>query len=218
MMWFIYGLGIFIILLIAKRVFENWLYDYKRKGKTEVSFAELGERLLIQKKLHVYVESISIHRDVLEPDKNIIEINGFIELCEKCIPQFANVKINVFNYDTERYQFGLICYENDRDRYVFCVDDIPYFSIEIHNKSAYEEILHLAEIPNISYQKKVLDTDISRTLMTMKSKRTVDIFYKKDENGDKNREEIHKMLQMDEKPPREMYFLITNIGINQRMD
>ena len=209
MMWFIYGLGIFIILLIAKRVFENWLYDYKRKGKTEVSFAELGERLLIQKKLHVYVESVSTHRDVLEPDKHTIEINGFIELCEKCIPQFANVKINVFNYDTERYQFGLIRYKNDGFRYEFYVD--------IHNKSAYEEIVHLVDIPNISYQKKVLDTDISRTLMTMKSKKTVDIFYIKDENGDKNREEIHKMLQMDEKPPKEMYFLITNICVNQKM-
>ena len=41
--------------------------------------------------------------------------------------------------------------------------------------------------------------------------------YIKDENGDKNREEIHKMLQMDEKPPREMYFLITNICVNQKM-
>ena len=209
MMWFIYGLGIFIILLIAKGVFENWLYDYRRKDKTEVSFAELGERLSIQKQLHVYVESLSIHRDVLEPDENTIEINGFIELCEKCIPQFANVKINVFNYDTEQYQFGLIRYKNDGFRYEFYVD--------IHNKSAYEEIVHLVDIPNISYQKKVLDTDISRILMTMKSKRTVDIFYKKDENGDKNREEIHKMLQMDEKPPKEMYFLITNICVNQKM-
>ena len=89
--------------------------------------------------------------------------------------------------------------------------------MDIHNKSAYEEIVHLVDIPNISYQKKVLDTDISRTLMTIKSKKTVDIFYIKDENGDKNREEIHKMLQMDEKPPKEMYFLITNICVNQKM-
>ncbi|MCD8478395.1 MAG: hypothetical protein LRY68_11400 [Sulfurospirillum sp.] len=91
----------------------------KEKDKTEVSFAELGERLSIQKQLHVYVESVSIHRDVLEPNKNTIEINGFIELCEKCIPRFANVKINIFNYDTERYQFGLICYKNDGFRYEF---------------------------------------------------------------------------------------------------
>jgi len=208
--WLIYGLGIVIILLIAKRVFKNWLHNYERKGKTEVSFAELGERLSIQKQLHVYVESLSIHRDVLEPDENTIEINGFIELCEECIPRFANVKINVSNYDTERYQFGLIRYKNDGFRYEFYVD--------IYNKSAYEEIVHLVDIPNISYQKKVLDTDTSRILMTMKSKRTVDIFYKKDENGDKNREEIEKMLQMDEKPPIEMYFLITNICVNQKID
>lgn len=209
-MWLIYGLGIVIILLIIKRVFKNWLYNYERKGKTEVSFAELGERLSIQKQLHVYVESVSIHRDVLEPNKNTIEINGFIELCEKCIPRFANVKINIFNYDTERYQFGLICYKNDGFRHEFYVD--------IHNKSAYEEMIHLVDIPNISCQKKVLDTNISRTLMTMKSKRTVDIFYLKDENGDKNREEIKKMLQTDEEPPNEMYFLITNICVNQKID
>ncbi|MBP9566995.1 MAG: hypothetical protein KBE02_06955, partial [Sulfurospirillum sp.] len=133
MMWLIYGLGIVIILLIIKRVFKNWLYNYERKGKTEVSFAELGERLSIQKQLHVYVESVSIHRDVLEPNKNTIEINGFIELCEKRIPRFANVKINIFNYDTERYQFGLICYKNDGFRHEFYVD--------IHNKSAYEEMI-----------------------------------------------------------------------------
>lgn len=199
-----------VTLFIAKRIFEDWLYGYKRKGKTEVSFVELGERLLTQKQLHIYIESISTHRDVLEPDKNTIEINGFIELCEKCIPQFVNVKINVFNYATERYQFGLIRYKNDGFRYEFYVD--------IDNKSAYEEIVHLVDIPNISYQKKVLDTNISRTLMTMKSKRTVDIFYIKDENGDKNREEIKKMLKMDEKPPIEMYFLITNICVNQKID
>ncbi|MCD8478396.1 MAG: hypothetical protein LRY68_11405 [Sulfurospirillum sp.] len=80
------------------------------------------------------------------------------------------------------------------------------FNVDIHNKSAYEEMIHLVDIPNISCQKKVLDTNISRTLMTMKSKRTVDIFYLKDENGDKNREEIKKMLQTDEEPPNEMYF------------
>ena len=53
----------------------------------------------------------------------------------------------------------------------------------------------------------MLSTDVSRTLMTIKTKRTLDIFYKKDENGDTNIEQ-----------PKEMHFLITNIGVNEEID
>lgn len=212
MMWLVYGIGIIFILMIAKRVFEDWLYQYKLKDKKEVSFNELSEMLLTHTQLHIYIEKITSYRDALEHDKHTIRVNGFIELCEKCIPRFANVNITVSNSTSTAYTVGSIRYKNDR---FISTYDVPSFTIEIYNILVYEELLQLVNSPSPIIYTKQLNQFHSRERIVQQAKQTLDIFYKKDELQQEFNKSFGEEVVQEFSHNKEACFLITNVCVNQ---